>query len=140
MSAGGGRRPGYLRPMAGWWRRDRYFVRYMAREMTALAVLGYALILLVGLWRLSQGEAAWNGWLAALRSPAALLAHAVILAAMLVHAKSWFEIMPKTLPALHIGARRLEARTITRAGWVAVAACTIVVWVLAWLPAAGSAP
>ena len=62
------RRP-YVRPMQGWWRRDPFFVRYMVREATALSSsLVYAIVLLVGVVRLAQGEAAWNGWLAALRS------------------------------------------------------------------------
>jgi fumarate reductase subunit C len=33
------KRTAYLRPMRGWWRRDPFFVRYMVREATALAVL-----------------------------------------------------------------------------------------------------
>ena len=57
--------------MQGWWRRDPFFVRYMVREDTAVAVLVYAVVLTVGAVRLAQGEAAWNGWLAALRSPIA---------------------------------------------------------------------
>ena len=36
------RRP-YVRPMAGWWRRNPWFVEYMLHEATALAVAAYAL-------------------------------------------------------------------------------------------------
>ena len=54
---------GYMRPMQGWWRRDPFFIRYMAREATALAVLCYSIILAVGVVRLAQGEAAWNAFL-----------------------------------------------------------------------------
>jgi fumarate reductase subunit C len=122
----------YLRPMQGWWRRDPYFVRYMVREATALAVGAYSIILGIGLLRLAQGEAAWNGWLNALRSPWSLLLHVVLLAAMVVHARSWFEIMPKTMPMIFVGGRRLAARTITLAGWAAVLATSAVVLALAW--------
>ena len=69
MSRYAAARKGYVRPMQGWWRRDPFFMRYMIREVTAFAVLAYAIILVVGVVRLAQGEAAWNGWLAALRSP-----------------------------------------------------------------------
>src|SRR5207253_1332555 len=79
------RRP-YVRPMAGWWRRDPFFVRYMAREATAIAVLAYAAVLTVGVVRLAQGEAAWNGWLQALRAPGSVLLHAVLLVAFAIHA------------------------------------------------------
>ena len=122
----------YVRPMQGWWKRDPYFISYMWRETTALAVALYAVVLAVGVVRLAQGEAAWNGWLAALKSPLSVLLHLVLLAAMVVHAKSWFEIMPKTMPALQMGGKRVEVSTITRAGWAATAVATVVVLVLAW--------
>ena len=125
------RRP-YVRPMAGWWRRDPFFMRYMIREATALAVLAYAVVLTLGVVRLAQGEAAWNGWLDALRSPASLLLHAVLFVAMIIHAKSWFEIMPKTMPMLFIGGRRVTAPTITRIGWAATVLASVVLLALAW--------
>lgn len=124
------RRP-YVRSMKGWWRRDPFFVRYMVREVTAVAVLVYAIVLAVGVVRLAQGEAAWNGWLQALRSPASLLLHVVLLVSMAVHAKSWFDIMPKTMPMIIVGGRRLAASTITRAGYAATVVASIVLFALA---------
>ncbi len=125
-------RTGYVRPMQGWWRRDPFFVRYMIREATAIAVLVYAVVLAVGVIRLAQGEAGWNGWLAALRSPGAILLHLVLLVSMVVHAHSWFEIMPKTMPMMFIGGERVAQATITRTGWVAAAVATVVVVAIAW--------
>jgi len=122
---------GYRRPMRGWWRRDPFFVRYMFRELTAVAVLVYAIVLTVGVVRLAQGEAAFNGWLQALRSPASLLLHAVLLLSMVVHAHSWFEIMPKTMPMIFVGGRRLAATTIQRVGWGAAVVVTVVVFAAA---------
>jgi fumarate reductase subunit C len=123
---------GYRRPMQGWWRRDPFFMRYMLREVTAVAVMVYAIVLCVGVVRLSQGEAAWNGWLAALRSPWSLLLHALLLVAMFVHAKSWFEIMPKTMPMIVLGGKRVAAQTITRTSWAATVVVSIAVFALAW--------
>ena len=124
------RRP-YVRPMARWWRRDPFFVRYMVREATALAVLVYAIVLMVGVLRLAQGEAAWNGWLQALRSPASLLLHVVLLVSFVVHAHSWFEIMPKTMPLIFVQGRRVSASAIQRIGWAATIVVTVVVFALA---------
>jgi fumarate reductase subunit C len=123
----GGPRQTYRRPMQGWWRRDPYFMRYMAREATAIGVAVYALVLAIGVVCLALGEAPWNAWLAALRSPASLVLHAVLLVAMVVHAQSWFEIMPKTMPMLFVGGKRVAARTITRAGWAATVVVSLVV-------------
>ena len=125
-------RPAYVRPMQGWWRRDPFFVRYMLREATAVAVAVYAVVLTLGLVCLAQGEAAWNGWLAALRNPASLLLHAVLFIAMIIHAKSWFDIMPKTTPMIFIGARRLSPATITRTGWAATLLACAALFAAMW--------
>jgi fumarate reductase subunit C len=125
-------RRAYVRTMDGWWRRDPFFMRYMVREATAVAVLAYAIVLAVGVVRLAQGEAAWNGWLAALRSPVSLLFHLVLLVAMIVHARSWFEIMPKTMPMLFVGGRRVAAARITGTGWAAAVIASVALLALAW--------
>ncbi len=67
--APGPARRAHVRPMHAWWRRDPFFVRYMVRELTALAVLAYSLVLAAGLVCLARGEAEWLAWLAALRWP-----------------------------------------------------------------------
>ena len=131
MSRSEGAARAYVRPMRGWWRRNPFFIRYMVREATAVAVAVYAIVLTTGVVRLAQGEASWNGWLEALRSPWSLLMHLVLLAAMIVHAKSWFEIMPKTMPMIFIGGRRLAAATITRTGWGATIAVSVALFALA---------
>ena len=125
-------RRGYVRPMQGWWRRDPFFVKYMIREVTAVAVLVYAIILMVGVVRLSQGEAAFNGWLAALKTPGSILLHLVLLISMIVHAKSWFDIMPKTMPLLFMGGHRVEGSTITRTGYIVTIVATVLVLALVW--------
>jgi len=90
----------YVRSMSRWWMRDPFFIRYMAREATALFVAAYAIVLLVALVRLSQGEAAWNGFQQALKSPVSLMFHAAVLATFVYHTWSWFRIMPKTMPTM----------------------------------------
>ena len=117
----------YVRPMGAWWRRDPFFMRYMWREATAIAVLAYALVLTVGLVRLAQGEAVWTGYVHALRSPASIVLHLVLLVSMAVHAWTWFEIMPKTMAAIYIGGRRVAASTITRSGFAAVIVATLLI-------------
>ena len=125
------RRP-YVRSMRGWWRRDPFFVRYMAREATALAVLAYAIVLEVGVVRLAQGEAAWDRWLDALHSPWSILMHGVLVVGMIVHAQSWFAIMPKTMPMLFVGGCRVAASTIMRTGWTATVLASAALCALAW--------
>ena len=120
------RRP-YVRSMNGWWKRDSYFIRYMAREATAVFVAAYAVVLLVGLVRLGQGQAAYDGWLQVLKSPLSLLFHVVVLATFVYHTWSWFNIMPKTMPIMFVGGKRVRPGAITGTGLAAaVVACLAV--------------
>jgi fumarate reductase subunit C len=131
-TAGSANRKPYVRPMAGWWRRDPFFVRYMWREITALGVLAYAVVLMVGLVRLSQGEAAFGGWLAALRSPLSIAFHGLLLAGMVYHLYTWFEVMPKTMPALFAGGKRVPDQTIMRVGIAVAVVTNLALLLLAW--------
>jgi len=118
--------------MAGWWKRDPYFIRYLAMEATSILVAVYALILLIGLFRLSQGELAYNGWLEALKSPMSIGLHALILLVFIYHTWSWFKVMPKTLPALYLGGTKVPQSVITWAGvLLAVVLNLLVLFILA---------
>ena len=116
MSAQTDRRRPYLRPIRGWWKRDRYYFRYLAMEATSILIALYALILLLGLLRLGQGEAAFNGWLETLRSPPSVALHGLLLLVFAFHSYSWFKVMPKTLPAIYWRGAKLAQPVITRIG------------------------
>jgi fumarate reductase subunit C len=102
--------------MDGWWKKNPFFLRYMAREMTAVFVYFYALLLVWGLVELAAGEAAFNDWLAAIASPLGVAFQLVCLAVFAYHTWSWFVIMPKTMPPILIGGRRISGAAITGAG------------------------
>ncbi len=112
------RRP-YVRPMDGWWKRDPFFVKYMAREATAFFVVVYAAILLITLLRLAEGEASFERWMATVRSPASIVLHVILLGVFLYHTLSWFQIMPKTMAPVAVAGRKVPACAITGAGLVA---------------------
>ena len=125
------RRP-YVRSMDGWWKRNPYFIEYMIHESTALFVAAYAFTLLVGLIRLGQGEAAWNGWLEALKSPLSLAFHAAFLVAIAYHTYSWFVIMPITLPPIVVGGKRVGPGAITGGGLLAAVVASVAMLALVW--------
>lgn len=125
------RRP-YVRPMAGWWRKNPFFIEYMIHEGTALFVAAYALVLLAGLVCLALGEAAWNGWLGAMKHPLVILFHLVTLAMIAYHSWTWFKIMPKTMPPVVIGGKRLSAAMITGGGLAAVGLASLLALGLFW--------
>ncbi|MGA9855584.1 MAG: fumarate reductase subunit C [Gammaproteobacteria bacterium] len=129
--AGSGRRP-YRRPMQGWWRRNTFYIEYMIHEATAVFVAAYALVLLVGLVRLSQGQSAWDAWLQALRSPLSIIFHMIILVAVSYHAWTWFNIMPRTLPPIVLKGKRLSAAAITYSGLAATVIVSLILFGLVW--------
>jgi len=127
MSAQMDKRRPYVRSMAGWWTRDPYYIRYMAMEATSVLVAVYAVILLVGLARLSQGEAAYNGWLSALKNPWSVGFHVLILLVFAYHTWSWFKIMPKTMPTIYLGGTKLPQPAITWTGVVVAVVLNLLV-------------
>jgi len=120
----------YVRPMQGWWRKNPFFVRYMIREGSSVFLAIYALILLVGLLRLSQGEAAWNGWLAALTHPASILFHWLALLTVGYHAYTWWMVAPKTAPNIRFAGREIPEMLITGSGMLATLGASVVVYVI----------
>ena len=118
----------YVRPMAGWWRRNPYFVRYMVREGSAVALTAYALVLLAGLACLVHGEAAFEGWRALLATPVSIALHLMALCLVGYHCLTWFQVMPKTAPRLPFA-----PGLITTGGLVLSAALSLLImgW-LAW--------
>ncbi len=120
----------YVRSMDGWWRKNPFFMRYMAREASAVFLAIYAVILLTGLLRLSQGPAAYEAWLAALTNPLVIVFHCVALLAVAYHAYTWWKVMPKTMPMLHVGGRRIPEITLSTVGWAAWLAASLIVYAL----------
>lgn len=122
----------YLRPMSGWWQRNPFYRAYIVREATCVAIILYALILLVGLLRLTQGPDAFEAWRESLASPWSVVLHLVLLALVGYHAWTWFEVMPKTMPFITVGGRRVSDRAIVTGGATAAVVVSIVLWVLVW--------
>ena len=127
------RRP-YVRSMAGWWRKNPWFIEYMVHEGTALFVAIYALILLASVVVLGNGEAAWNRWLEFLTSPLCIFVHVVLMIAFLYHTWTWFNIMPRTLPPIILKGERVQPATIVLTGLAASVGASLIMFAIAfWL-------
>lgn len=110
----------YKRPMAGWWRRNPYYLWYMLREASCVVITVYALVLLVGLWRLTQGEVRYEDWLERLGRPWAIVFHALAFVLVAYHSWTWFKIMPKTMPRVPV-----PDGAIVAAGVAAIGVCSV---------------
>jgi len=124
----------YVRPMRGWWRRNPYYVRYMIREASSVFLAIYTVILLVGLLRLAQGEAAYEAWRAALTSFGSVAFHSLALLTVGYHAYTWWKVSPKTLPDLRFAGRPLPELVITAGGWLAtLGTSALVYFIVRWM-------
>jgi fumarate reductase subunit C len=121
----------YRRPMTAWWKRNPWYRAYMLREMTSVVIVLYALFLLCGLYHLAHGPETWARWRAALDTPLSIVLHAAVLAVMVYHAWTWFAVMPKTLPFVRIGGRRVGDAAIVRMGITAGIGAFVVLIALA---------
>ena len=120
----------YIRPMSGWWHKNPYYVRYMIRESSSVFLAIYALILLVGLLRLTQGQAAYDAWREAMVSPGSIVFHCLALLTVGYHAYTWWKVAPKTAPDLHVAGRPLPQFAITAGGWLATIGASILIYII----------
>ena len=118
----------FVRPMAGWWRKNPDYIRYMIREGSAVFLSVYAVVLLAGLYCLARDEAEYEAWRAALASPVSISFHIAALLLVAYHSDTWFRVMPKTAPQLPF-----PPRLLTLGGWaVTVALSVLILALIAW--------
>jgi fumarate reductase subunit C len=122
----------YVRPMSGWWRRNPFYLWYMLREASSVFITAYAALLLWGLARLAQGKPAFDAWIEALRSPLLIALHVVALVLVIYHAWTWFKVMPKTMPFISLGGRRVADRAIVASGVAAAIAVSVIIFAAIW--------
>jgi fumarate reductase subunit C len=113
-----------------WWLGKLSYTKFIARELTSLAVGYAAIMLLVQVWVLSRGRDAYERFIGWLQSPLALSLHTLVLLVLLFHTITWLNLAPKAL-VVRVGGRRMPEEAILfahYAGWVA--ATLLVIWYL----------
>ena len=120
------RRPYVREVRRSWWLGQRRYAVYMARELTSLFVGFYCALLVLGLWRVAQGAAAWEAFLAALSSPLGVAFQVVCLAFAAFHSVTWFALTPKAMPLMLRG-ELVPAKTIVGLHYGAWAVVSLIV-------------
>ncbi|MFO1372203.1 MAG: fumarate reductase subunit C [Candidatus Competibacteraceae bacterium] len=124
----------YIRelPKTTWFLRQPRYKRYMAREVTCIFIGAYTFLLICALGRLAQGEAAYEGFLHALRSPLGVLFHLVVLAFAVYHSITWFNVTPQAMP-IQRGEEFVPGKIIIGAhygGWAVISLIVLLLGVL----------
>ncbi len=107
-----------------WWLRKWSYMKFILRELTSLAVVYAAVLLLLQVVAVSRGEEAYANFLAFLERPGVLAANILIILGLLFHAVTWFNLAPQAL-VLRLVGRRIPDRVVLLAhylGWLAVSA------------------
>lgn len=111
-----------------WWLRRGDYFRYMIRELSSLFVGIFSIILIWGLFRLSQGEPAFQAWTASLWQNLWWLS-VITFGFAFYHSYTWFMLTPKAMP-LRIGAKRVAPSAIIAAHMLLWLVCSIAVWLI----------
>lgn len=118
----------YVREVSktGWYLKHPRYMRYMSREVTCIFIGAFALLLLRAVERLSQGQAAYESFLAGLKGPLSALGLLIILAFAVHNATSWFNVTPKAMP-VQIGEDFLDGKYIVGAHYAVWAIASLVI-------------
>lgn len=118
----------YVRSPArySWWLRRGRYLRYMMRELSSLFIGIFSVTMVWGLFRLSQGEAAFMAWTNMLWNYSVGFFMVTFMFA-LYHSYSWFIVTPKAMP-MTIAGKKVAAGIIVAAHLLLWLICSILVW------------
>jgi fumarate reductase subunit C len=115
---------------ADWWLKKRAYFLFMMRELSAVFVGAYAVLLLVMLWKLKQGPQAYTDFVAFLRTPVSIAFHIVALAAAIYNSITTFNAIPQVMP-IRQGEEKLPGAMMVAPNYVAVVVVSVaILWVL----------
>jgi fumarate reductase subunit C len=124
----------YIRKVpAAWWLKKSAYFYFMLRELTAVVMAAYCVLLLVMLWCLKQGSVQYANLLDLLQTPWSIALHFLACVAALYHTYTWFALAPKVL-VIRLGEEKVPPGLLIAAHWVlwcaVLAALLVVIFVL----------
>jgi fumarate reductase subunit C len=124
--------PKWYRPRTPifWWLGRLGYTKFIARELTSLAVLYGAVLLLVQVCALADGAEAYARFEAWLDAPVVRAVHVVLFMAAVFHTVTWLRLAPKAL-VLHLGRRPIPAALVLAGHYAAwFASSALALWFL----------
>jgi fumarate reductase subunit C len=122
----------YIRPMPWtWWLRNRHLTLFMIRELSSAFVGGYAIFLMVMLYRIGQGRGAFRVFFEALSSPASIVLQLVALAFVVYHSITSFNAAP-VLMVVWRGDEKVDPNLIVAANYGLWLVLSVLVFVAAF--------
>lgn len=112
-----------------WYFRAPRYMRYMTREVTSIFIGIFTVIMLVGLSRLSEGQAPYEDFLAALNNPFSVIFLFLALAFALYNSFTWFNVAPKAMP-IQVGEELMPDIVVAGGHYIlwAILSVVILIW------------
>ena len=88
-----------------WWTRKRTYFVFVMRELSSIFVAWFVVYLMLLVYAVGQGEAAYQRFLAWAASPWVVALNVVALAFVLLHTVTWFALTPQAMAVRVMGQR-----------------------------------
>jgi fumarate reductase subunit C len=103
-----------------WWTRKRSYFVFVMRELSSIFVAWFVVYLVLFVYAVGRGEAAYRSFLGWASSPWVTLLNVVALVFLLLHTVTWFNLTPQAM-AVRVAGRRVPAWQIVVQQYVGLA-------------------
>jgi fumarate reductase subunit C len=112
-----------------WWNRRWPYRIFLLRELSAVFLAIYMVLLLVLVDRVRDGGSSFADWIDVLENPAMIALHVVMLLFALLHTLTWFRAVPRAT-VVKLGDRRVPDTQVIAGVYALWAAASVVVLVI----------
>jgi fumarate reductase subunit C len=116
----------YRQPVSRlWWMKKRSYFIFVLRELSSVFVAWFAVFLMIMVFAIGRGEAAYQSFLSWAASPVVIVINIVALAFAILHTVTWFTLTPQAM-VVRFGGRQVAAMKEVRVAGRYVPAATVV--------------
>jgi fumarate reductase subunit C len=113
-----------------WWLEKPSYFAFVLREGSCLFVAWFVLYLLMLMYRVLQGDAAYQEFLVWSARAPVLLLNIISFLFLVYHAITFFDAAPRAL-VVHVGSKRVPERLISVSHYAAwLVASVVVIWLV----------
>lgn len=122
---------GYRPPVSRWWWvKKRSYLVFVMRELSSIFVAWWVLFLVLLVYAIGRGEAAYQDFLDWAATPWVVVLDVVAAAFVVLHTVTWFSLTPQAMDA-RLGSRRVPGWQIVAGQYVGLAAVSaFVIWLV----------
>jgi fumarate reductase subunit C len=117
----------YRQPVSRlWWLKKRSYFMFVLRELSSVFVAWFAVFLMIMVFAIGRGEAAYQNFMNWAASPVVIVINIVALAFAILHTMTWFVLTPQAMVVPGPGGRRVVRIKEVRVAGRYVPAATVV--------------